>query len=111
MGDLYRRLGEAVKRVSERLQDASQLVTHVLLRAASFTLPSESPMTAKAGARTARPRCRRASTPRGRRNAADDLPDEIALRGQGGTDFRPGFEWLDEQGLRPGVCYYFTDME
>ena len=40
--------------------------------------------------------------------AADDLPDEIALRGRGGTDFRPGFEWLDEQGLRPGVCLYFT---
>ena len=43
--------------------------------------------------------------------AADDLPDEIALRGRGGTDFRPGCEWLDEQGLRPGVCLYFTDME
>ena len=26
----------------------------------------------------------------------DDLPDEIALKGRGGTDFRPGFEWLDE---------------
>ena len=42
---------------------------------------------------------------------ADDLPDEIALRGRGGTDFRPGFAWLDEQGIRPGVCLYFTDME
>ena len=42
---------------------------------------------------------------------ADDLPDEIALRGRGGTDFRPGFEWLEEQGIRPGVCLYFTDME
>ena len=43
--------------------------------------------------------------------AADDLPDEIAVKGRGGTDFRPGFEWLDEQGIRPGVCLYFTDME
>ena len=43
--------------------------------------------------------------------AADDLPDEIALKGRGGTDFRPGFEWLDEQGVRPAVCLYFTDME
>ena len=43
--------------------------------------------------------------------AADDLPDEIALRGRGGTDFRPGFAWLDEQGIQPGVCLYFTDME
>ena len=42
---------------------------------------------------------------------ADDLPDEIALRGRGGTDFRPGFAWLDEQGMRPGVCLYLTDME
>ena len=42
---------------------------------------------------------------------ADDLPDEIALKGRGGTDLRPGFEWLDEQGIQPGVCLYFTDME
>jgi len=41
----------------------------------------------------------------------DELPDEIALKGRGGTDFRPGFEWLDEQGIQPGVCLYFTDME
>ena len=41
----------------------------------------------------------------------DDLPDEIALKGRGGTDFRPGFEWLDEQGIQPTVCLYFTDME
>ena len=40
----------------------------------------------------------------------DDLPDEIVLKGRGGTDFRPGFEWLDEQGIQPGVCLYFTDM-
>ena len=43
--------------------------------------------------------------------APDDLPDEIALKGRGGTDFRPGFEWLDEQGIQPAVCPYFTDME
>ena len=43
--------------------------------------------------------------------APDDLPDEIALKGRGGTDFRPGFEWLDDQGIRPTVCLYFTDME
>ena len=42
--------------------------------------------------------------------APDDLPDEIALKGRGGTDFRPGFEWLDEQGFQPAVCLYFTDM-
>ena len=43
--------------------------------------------------------------------APDDLPDEIALKGRGGTDFRPGFEWLDGQGIHPAVCLYFTDME
>ncbi len=42
---------------------------------------------------------------------ADNLPDEILLKGRGGTDFRPGFEWLDEQGIQPTVCLYFTDME
>ena len=41
----------------------------------------------------------------------DDLPDEIALKGRGGTDFRPGFAWLDEQGIQPSVCLYFTDLE
>ena len=43
--------------------------------------------------------------------APDELPEEIALKGRGGTDFRPGFEWLDEQGIKPAVCLYFTDME
>ena len=40
-----------------------------------------------------------------------DLPDGIELKGGGGTDFRPGFEWLEEQGKQPGVCLYLTDME
>ena len=43
--------------------------------------------------------------------APDDLPEEIAIKGRGGTDFRPGFAWLEEQGIQPGVCLYFTDME
>ena len=43
--------------------------------------------------------------------AADDLPEEIVVKGRGGTDFRPGFAWLDAQGIQPGVCLYFTDME
>ncbi len=43
--------------------------------------------------------------------AAFDLPEEVVVRGRGGTDFRPGFAWLDERGVRPGVCLYFTDME
>ena len=39
------------------------------------------------------------------------VADEIAIRGRGGTDFRPGFAWLDENGIQPGVCLYLTDME
>ena len=42
--------------------------------------------------------------------AASDLPDEITIRGSGGTDFRPGFAWLEEHDIRPGVCLYLTDL-
>ena len=41
----------------------------------------------------------------------DELPDRLTLKGRGGTDFRPGIEWLDEQGVRLACCLYFTDME
>ena len=37
---------------------------------------------------------------------AGDLPDSITIKGRGGTDFRPGFAWLHEQGVRPGCCLY-----
>ena len=43
--------------------------------------------------------------------SGSDLPDGIELKGGGGTDFQPGFEWLEEQGKQPGVCLYLTDME
>ncbi len=43
--------------------------------------------------------------------APDDLPDEIVVKGRGGTDFRPGFAWLEEHDVRPAVCLYFTDLE
>ena len=43
--------------------------------------------------------------------ARTTCPAEIALKGRGGTDFRPGFEWLDEHDVRPAVCLYFTDMK
>ena len=39
-----------------------------------------------------------------------DLPERVAIEGHGGTDFRPGFAWLSEQGLRPSCCLYLTDM-
>ncbi len=44
-------------------------------------------------------------------HSADDLPDEIVVKGRGGTDYRPGFAWLERQGIEPAVCLYFTDME
>ena len=43
--------------------------------------------------------------------APEDMSEEIALKGRGGTDFRPGFAWLEERDIRPAVCLYFTDME
>ena len=44
--------------------------------------------------------------------APDDLPVEIAVKGRGGTDFRPGFAWLEGHCIRPAaVCLYFTDMQ
>ena len=42
---------------------------------------------------------------------AGELPDSITIKGRGGTDFRPGFAWLHEQGVHPSCCLYLTDME
>ncbi len=44
-------------------------------------------------------------------HSAGDLPESIVLKGRGGTDFRPGFEYPHEHGHRPGCCLYLTDME
>lgn len=41
-------------------------------------------------------------------------PDEeikLKLKGGGGTDFKPGFEYLNEQDELPKAVVYFTDME
>ena len=43
--------------------------------------------------------------------APSELPERIVVKGRWGTDFRPGFERLAEQGVRPAVCLYFTDMD
>ena len=43
--------------------------------------------------------------------APGDLPEQIVVKGRRGTDFRPGFARLAEQGIQPGVCLYFTDMD
>ena len=43
--------------------------------------------------------------------APGELPERIVVKGRWGTDFRPGFVRLAEQGIRPAVCLYFTDMD
>ncbi len=43
--------------------------------------------------------------------APGELPERIVVKGRWGTDFRPGFERLAEQGIQPAVCLYFTDMD
>lgn len=40
-----------------------------------------------------------------------DLPEQIVLKGRRGTDFRPGFAWLEREGRHPTCCLYLTDME
>ena len=41
----------------------------------------------------------------------DELPERLTVKGRGGTDFRPGFQWIEEQGERLACCLYFTDMK
>lgn len=47
-------------------------------------------------------------------NHIDDLGeyDDFSLRchGGGGTDFRPPFDWLQEQGIEPACLIYLTDL-
>lgn len=40
-----------------------------------------------------------------------DLPLQLSPRGGGGTDFRPPFEWVEEQGKQPACLIYLTDLE
>jgi len=41
----------------------------------------------------------------------EDFKAPEGLRGGGGTDFRPVFEWVDSQGIRPETLVYFTDAQ
>lgn len=36
--------------------------------------------------------------------------DSLKPKGGGGTDFRPVFDWVREQGMVPDVLVYFTDL-
>ena len=41
----------------------------------------------------------------------EDLPLTMAAAGGGGTDFRPPFKWIQDQGLEPACLIYLTDMD
>lgn len=43
--------------------------------------------------------------------SSHDLPITLKAVGGGGTDFRPPFAWVEEQGLTPKCLIYLTDME
>lgn len=40
----------------------------------------------------------------------EDLPLDLKPQGGGGTDFRPPFTWVEEQGLAPACFVYLTDL-
>ena len=39
----------------------------------------------------------------------DDFSRDIAIHGGGGTNFRPPFEWIENQDRAPDLLVYFTD--
>jgi predicted metal-dependent peptidase len=43
-------------------------------------------------------------------SGADIANNPPALKGGGGTSFRPAFEWCHENGIEPASLIYFTDM-
>jgi len=40
----------------------------------------------------------------------ENLPLKLNAKGGGGTDFRPPFKWVADQGLAPACLIYLTDM-
>ena len=40
-----------------------------------------------------------------------DLPLTLKATGGGGTDFRPPFQWLEEEQEQPAALIYLTDMD
>lgn len=42
---------------------------------------------------------------------SDDLPVVLHLAGGGGTDFKPGFEWIEKNNIDPTCVIYLTDGE
>ena len=40
-----------------------------------------------------------------------DLPIILSPKGGGGTDFRPAFQWVEQQSISPRCLIYLTDLE
>lgn len=40
-----------------------------------------------------------------------DMPLNLQPKGGGGTDFRPGFKYVEEKQYNPRVCIFFTDLD
>ena len=43
--------------------------------------------------------------------APDDLRDRLTVKSRSGTDFRIGFRWFEQQGIRLVCWLYFPDMQ
>jgi predicted metal-dependent peptidase len=41
----------------------------------------------------------------------ENLPLRLDAKGCGGTDFRPGFKWVEDQGITPAALIYLTDLD
>ena len=41
----------------------------------------------------------------------EELSLKTEISGGGGTDFRPVFQWVEEQSVKPGILVYFSDLE
>lgn len=41
----------------------------------------------------------------------DEFRFDVEIRGGGGTNFRPVFDWIDNQDQMPSLVLYFTDAE
>lgn len=41
---------------------------------------------------------------------SEDLPIRVDCKGGGGTDFRPAFRWVSENGVDPAALIYLTDL-
>ena len=41
----------------------------------------------------------------------DEFSPDVEIRGGGGTNFRPAFDWVAEQDRAPDLLMYFTDAE